>query len=137
MHSAAEIKFIGAVRHFKKAGGTPERICYLLAEILGEEFTSSAGRILRSIQDDLSNLPKTRQKLDQAKLVDVTKIVTKNLLSMVMPNGKELRDCTGRDCKRMGGWFARIAKRVKPTQKVGNALSEEQIQDLMSEKKAA
>lgn len=56
------------------------------------------------------------------------------LLDWVLPNGKPLRDCTGRDCKQMsgmvGGWLQKIAQRVKPTQKVGDILKEDDVRKL-------
>lgn len=53
------------------------------------------------------------------------------LLDMVMPNGKSLRDCTGADCAKVSGWQAKIAKLVKPSQKVGEVLSEAQVRKLL------
>jgi hypothetical protein len=56
------------------------------------------------------------------------------LLDWVLPNGKALRDCTGRDCKqmssKMGSWLQKIAERVKPTQLVGDALEEADVRKL-------
>lgn len=49
------------------------------------------------------------------------------LLDMVLPNGKPLRDCTGKDCAKAGGWLSKIAGAIKPTDKVGAALNEEQV----------
>lgn len=43
---------------------------------------------------------------------------------------KALRDNTGKDCAKAGGWFAALAKRVKPNEKVGSVLSEAQLQKL-------
>jgi hypothetical protein len=52
------------------------------------------------------------------------------LLDLVMPNGKVLFDCTGRDCQHFGGWFVAIAKKVPPKAKVGDTLSEQQVFNL-------
>jgi hypothetical protein len=49
------------------------------------------------------------------------------LLDLAMPNGKALRDCTGRDCKKAGGWFTKLAKMIKPDDVVGKVLSETQV----------
>jgi hypothetical protein len=49
------------------------------------------------------------------------------LLDLEMPNGKPLRDCTGRDCARFGGWYQRLADRVGPRKLVGNVLSEQDV----------
>jgi hypothetical protein len=52
------------------------------------------------------------------------------LLDLAMPNGKSLRDCTGKDCAKAGGWLAKLAEKVKPSQKVGDALSEKDVRAL-------
>jgi hypothetical protein len=56
------------------------------------------------------------------------------MLSLVMPNGKALKDCTGRDCKelstKVGPWLAALGKQLKPTQVVGKELSEAQVRKL-------
>jgi len=52
------------------------------------------------------------------------------LLDMIMPNGKPLRECTGKEIKRFDGWLAKVAAKVKPNEKVGAVLSEEQVRKL-------
>lgn len=52
------------------------------------------------------------------------------LLDLVMPNGKSLRDSTGKECAKAGGWYTKIAMRVPPGTKVGKALSEDQLRAL-------
>jgi hypothetical protein len=49
------------------------------------------------------------------------------LLDLVMPNGKPLGDCTGRECLQFGRWFANLAKRVPPAEIVRNILSETEV----------
>ncbi len=147
--SRPEEKFVAALTEFQKSGGTPERVFQLIAEAMGQEFVSAAGRMLRTYQtvQGLNSPPPVhtaaksyRPKFDPEKqrvmVREVKQTIARNFLTMVMPNGKELRDCTGRDCSRMGGWFTRIAEHVKPSQKVGNALTEEQVQKLMGPKAA-
>lgn len=51
------------------------------------------------------------------------------LLDMKMPNGKELRRCTGAECKSFGGWFSALGDRVGATRQVGAKMSETAIQD--------
>jgi hypothetical protein len=57
------------------------------------------------------------------------------LLDWVLPNGKALKDCTGRDCQRMsrsvGAWLQKVAERVKPTELVGNVLQEADVRKLL------
>jgi len=56
------------------------------------------------------------------------------LLDMVLPNGKALKDCTGRECRelapRIGEWLERVAKKVRANELVGDRLSEEQVKAL-------
>jgi hypothetical protein len=52
------------------------------------------------------------------------------LMDLMLPNGKPLRDCTGDECAKAGGWFASIAGQVKPDDIVGKVLSEEQVRTL-------
>jgi hypothetical protein len=56
------------------------------------------------------------------------------LLDLVLPNGKALRDCTGRECRRMSTkmspWLARIADKLKPGEIVGTVLQEAEVRKL-------
>jgi hypothetical protein len=67
----------------------------------------------------------------KAKILERAAIV---LSDMVLPNGKRLADCTGRECLSMsgalGGLIAKIADKVKPSQVVGQVLTEQQLQDM-------
>lgn len=56
--------------------------------------------------------------------------VEERLLDFIMPSGKTLRDSTGADCAKAGGWFTKIAGAVGARQRVGNVLSEEQVRKL-------
>lgn len=56
------------------------------------------------------------------------------LLDLTMANGKALRNCTGAECVKFGGWFSAIAAKVGRKQLVGNALSEEQLRSLYKSK---
>lgn len=56
--------------------------------------------------------------------------VERILLDLEMPTGKTLRDSTGAECAKAGGWFQKIASHVKPNQKVGKVLSEDQVRGL-------
>jgi hypothetical protein len=52
------------------------------------------------------------------------------LLDLILPNGKALRDATGADCAKAGGFYAAVAKHLKPTQVVDKHLSEANLQDI-------
>lgn len=69
----------------------------------------------------------------QFKSTIKTRAVEMVFLDFNMPNGKALRDCTGAECKRAGGWFAKIAAKIKPAEKVGNVLSEQDLRNLFQQ----
>lgn len=60
----------------------------------------------------------------KAKLRDVI------LLDLILPNGKALRDATGAECAKAGGFFADVAKAIKPSQVVDRHLSEGDLQNI-------
>lgn len=60
----------------------------------------------------------------KAKVRDVV------LLDILLPNGKALRDATGADCVKAGGFFAEVAKQIKPTQVVDRHLTEGDLQNI-------
>lgn len=65
------------------------------------------------------------------KIAEVAQI---QLLEMLMPNGKRLAECSGRECREMGpvigNWLARVARSMKAKDLVGNVMTEERLQDL-------
>jgi hypothetical protein len=48
-------------------------------------------------------------------------------LSLVCPNGKQLRHCTGADCRKFGGWYLTLSKRVPAQKEVGQVLDETEV----------
>lgn len=52
------------------------------------------------------------------------------LLDLVLPNGKALRDATGAECAKAGGFYSEIAKHIKPTQVVDRHLSENDLKNI-------
>lgn len=71
--------------------------------------------------------PTTRQQVKTALHEQVQRQVKIALLGLVMPNGKSLRECTGNECKRFGGWYAALAKKVPANATVGSSLSESEV----------
>lgn len=71
---------------------------------------------------------------EKAAAVESAKEAIKARVAVVMLdwefNGKKLRDMTGRECAEAGGWLTAIAGKVKPDQKVGDALSAKQVEKL-------
>lgn len=52
------------------------------------------------------------------------------LLDLLLPDGKALRDATGAECAKAGGFFADVAKALKPSQVVDRHLSEGGLQNI-------
>jgi hypothetical protein len=69
----------------------------------------------------------------KAKIVLGATIV---LSEMVMPNGKNLADCTGQECadlaEHLGGWLVRVSRAVKPGERVGDAIDEARLRELFN-----
>lgn len=59
------------------------------------------------------------------------------LLTMKMPNGKPLGECTGKECGTFGGWFQVLADRVPSRKTVAEVLSEKQLQSLWENNRKA
>jgi hypothetical protein len=52
------------------------------------------------------------------------------LLDWQLPNGKRLGDCTGRECRKAGGWLVRVAAKVPPRKLVRDVLDQGELQKL-------
>jgi hypothetical protein len=80
------------------------------------------------------------RKIKAAKAVETIKAKVKTrileeaqamLLDIVtLPNGKSLRDSTGKDCAKAGGWLTKIAEKIGAKQRVGAALTEEEVRSI-------
>lgn len=53
------------------------------------------------------------------------------LLQLTLPSGKSLEESTFADCAKAGGFFTRVSKLGKPTQVVGQTVTEDQLQALL------
>jgi hypothetical protein len=67
-----------------------------------------------------------REKIkEQAELI---------LLDWIMPNGKAMGDCTGKEIRQFGRkvspWLAKVAERVQPTEIVRDVLSETDVRKM-------
>jgi len=89
----------------------------------------------------LTFIPHADQKEKAALVRNAEQIIksrmeTLVLLDMVLPNGKKLRDATGAECARfapkVGKLLKKVAEKVRPTQIVGEVLSEGQLKKLYS-----
>ena len=54
------------------------------------------------------------------------------LLDMVLPTGKKLRDSTGAECAKAGGFFSEVARYLKPTEVVTKHLNEAELRNIWS-----
>jgi hypothetical protein len=76
----------------------------------------------------------TKEKRDAAKQKRDAEVVAIKqriqLLSLVMPNGKRLADCTGSECVQFGGWALKVGERVGPNRLVGDVLTEAQLRKI-------
>lgn len=58
--------------------------------------------------------------------------IVRRLLDFMMPNGKLLRDCTASECKRAGGWLAKIGRQLKPGLTVGQQFNEKTLKAMLA-----
>lgn len=74
------------------------------------------------------------EQITQADQERIERIVSVRLLEYQTTYGKALGDCTGAECKRLGkqygGFFAEVAKRITPGQRVRNHLTELELQGI-------
>ncbi len=59
-------------------------------------------------------------------------IITARLLDFTLPTGKALRDSTGKECAKAGGWLSKISESIKPGEVVGKVLSEADVRKLLA-----
>lgn len=70
---------------------------------------------------------KTRETVE-AKAKAVVTTVARTLIDKMAPAcGKPVRDMTKQECEREGGWFLKVATKLKPRQTVGQALTDEEL----------
>ena len=85
----------------------------------------------RAFDNDLSGIQRPLAKHRIVSKQEITaaaeRLSNVVLLDLIMPNGKALRDCTGRECRQAGGWLTKIADRVGDRGVVGATLDEQQI----------
>lgn len=90
--------------------------------IVGRSIT-----VVRKIQRHSQERKEKRKIVAKKILAEKSGII---LMNLPMPNGKLLRDCTGAECIRFGGWMADVGKALKPNQKVGARLTETDLHNL-------
>jgi hypothetical protein len=70
---------------------------------------------------------------DAAAEAIISGVIEASLLNIVMPNGKQMRACSGDYMSNVGGWYGRIGAAIKPDQIVGDVLSEADVKRLAAE----
>jgi hypothetical protein len=73
-----------------------------------------------------------RRTTRRSAATTVAAAVRQNILEFEMPNGKLMRDCTFKEVGKAGRAFARIAAAGRPNQIVGEVLSAQRAQTLIS-----
>jgi hypothetical protein len=87
-------------------------------------FANMFDYIARTRNDKPSKREQITQQVEELK----NRVVAVVLLDLFLPNGKLLRDASGAECTKAGGFFAEIGKRIAPRNIVGNVLSESELQ---------
>lgn len=72
-----------------------------------------------------------RRKEEARKAVERIRNIV--LMDLEMPNGKKLRDCTGSDCTKFGGWLTLVGQKVGPRSLVGRKLTEDDLRNLQKQ----
>lgn len=71
------------------------------------------------------------EDIEEEREVEIVKgIMTGRLLDLVTVSGKRLRDCTGAECLKLGGFFAAIGDRVGLAGIVGDVMTERDLRGL-------
>lgn len=124
----------------------PRNLALLAAdyfERMSAVWTVKEHRISQSVErtavsdDKVTRMALARKSREDAKArnsaaAEALTIGIRNLLllDLIMPSGKRLREATGAECTRAGGFYAEIAKRIKPTQTVDRNLTEGDLQNI-------
>jgi hypothetical protein len=87
--------------------------------------------LCRSFDNDLMRVQQSARTRSQrpsaADITTTTQRLAVVLLDLIMPNGKTLRNCTGRECRQVGGWLTKVADRVGDRGVVGTILDEQEL----------
>ena len=103
----------------------------------GERISASlTGRPKLSSRRAVPLVDYRQQREESAKRTEMTfdawkaRVRKVILLDLEMPDGKKLRHATGAECPKAGGFYAAIAKHLKPTQVVDRHLGEGDLQNI-------
>ena len=75
----------------------------------------------------------TRPRVTETEIAAADQLLTTLvLLDLVQPNGKKLRDCTGKECRQAGGWLVKVAERVGDRGVVGATIDEAEVASIFA-----
>lgn len=96
----------------------------------------ASGSPLIAIREKVDEQEKAAAKGESKKQVEhYAKVITKNILALklssMLPNGRTLGETTFKECAEIGGIFNLISKQGKPSQLVGDVLSDAQLKEIV------
>lgn len=77
-----------------------------------------------------------RRQAEDRRVADLKADIVRNLMELALPNGKKLRECTGRECIEAGSFFRRVGQSLGPDDVVGEVLSENDLQEILTKHQA-
>ena len=77
-------------------------------------------------------VPKTQTVAQQRAEINalMSKLTDIVLMDLQLPNGKVLREATFAECSAAGGWFKMLAAKGKPSEVVGEVLTEQDLKEI-------
>lgn len=110
---------------------------YVLRRIFNLEYPSVHAALYPPTTQELSRRAAVKAQVAREKKAkeDVEVAVIKativgNLMDMATAIGKPLRDCTGKECAQLGGFFTQIAVIVGPDNTVSTMMCEADLQEI-------
>jgi hypothetical protein len=97
-----------------------------------QQVQTATGAVFERKRYQRSQQEIEHQQARWKQLVDEMSSTAKTwaILNTTLPNGTIMRDATGAECARAGGFYAEVARHIKPTQVVGRHLTETDLQNL-------
>ena len=92
-----------------------------------------APRLPEQIKKNSDSKPQRRQK-KELLLQEIKKKIVVNIFEYVTLIGKPLKDCTGRECAQMGGFYRDVADGMEAYERVEDAYTASQLVKLLEER---
>ncbi len=104
-------------------------------ELLAEEYFERMSNTYKAVGTE-NNYAVVRKasarRISRERTALVEQVADVLLLDLTLPSGTMLRDATGAECKRAGGFFNAVGTHLKPTQVVDKHLSESDLRNIRS-----